>query len=59
VTPPNAIKREQYYLDLLKPGYDIYPTAGSSYGRITSEETKLKLRVIAINRKSPSNPGLR
>jgi group I intron endonuclease len=33
--PENAIKREQYYLDLLKPEYNILKVAkrGSSLGR--------------------------
>lgn len=40
----DIIKREQYYLDLFKPEYNICLIAGSSLGRITSDETRLKLR---------------
>jgi hypothetical protein len=32
-------------MDLLKPEYNIYPKAGSSFGRETSEETRAKLSV--------------
>jgi group I intron endonuclease len=35
----NPIKKEQYYLDLLKPEYNILETAGSSLGYKHSEET--------------------
>jgi group I intron endonuclease len=34
------LEREQYYLDLLKPVYNIEKIAGSSAGRKLSEETK-------------------
>lgn len=35
----NPIKKEQYYLDLLKPEYNILETAGSSLGYKHSDET--------------------
>jgi len=38
-----VISREQYYIDLLKPRYNILPTAGSSMGYNHSEETKAKI----------------
>lgn len=41
--PSDLIRREQYYIDLLKPEYNICQTAGSSLGRILSEETKMKI----------------
>jgi group I intron endonuclease len=41
----NLIKREQYYIDLLKPVYNLCKIAGSPRGRIVSEETRAKLRV--------------
>jgi group I intron endonuclease len=50
----NLIKREQYYIDFYKAeeiGYNICPTAGSSLGRITSDETKQKLKVANIGKK--------
>ena len=40
----DAIKREQYYIDLLKPTYNICKIAGSSLGRVTSNVTRRRLR---------------
>jgi group I intron endonuclease len=45
-----TIKREQYYIDNLKPEYNLCLIAGSSLGRITREETKLKLRNVWLNK---------
>ena len=39
----NLIEREQYYIDSLKPEFNILPKAGSSAGTIMSEEQKLKI----------------
>jgi group I intron endonuclease len=39
----DLIKREQYYIDLLKPKYNICPTAGSNLNRIFTEEHKQNL----------------
>jgi hypothetical protein len=36
--------REQYYLDTLKPDYNILPTAGSSLGFKHTEESLAKIR---------------
>lgn len=41
--PDNAVSREQYYIDLLKPEYNILPTAGSLLGFKHSEETLEKI----------------
>jgi len=41
--PTDAVKREQYYLDLLKPEYNILKTAASSFGFKHSLETKAKM----------------
>ena len=41
--PEKAIEREQYYMDLLQPEYNILKTAGSSFGLKHSLETKAKL----------------
>lgn len=38
-----VLKREQYYLDLFNPIYNIAKTAGSSLGIKRSDGTKLKL----------------
>ena len=40
----SVITKEQYYLDLLNPNYNICKTAGSSLGRTTQDHTRLKLR---------------
>ena len=42
------IKKEQYYIDTLKPKYNIYLIAGSSLGSKRSEETKEKNRKYAL-----------
>jgi len=39
-----TITREQHYIDLLKPQYNILPTAGSRLGYKHSEETLVKLK---------------
>lgn len=41
----NAILREQYYMDLLKPDYNIFKTSGSFLGFKHSEETIAKFRI--------------
>ena len=46
----SIIEREQYYIDNLKPEYNLCLIAGSSLGRITREETKLKLRKVWLNK---------
>ena len=43
----DLLNREQYYLDLLKPEYNIYQKAGSPLGYKHREETMAKLREIA------------
>lgn len=40
----SVIEKEQYYLDLLNPSYNICKTAGSSQGRVTLDHTRFKLR---------------
>ena len=47
------IQLEQYYIDKLNAcdnGYNISPTAGSSLGRLHSEETKRKITLKATGR---------
>ena len=41
-----VINREQYYLDLLRPVYNILKTAGSSFGFKHSEEAKPKMGTL-------------
>jgi group I intron endonuclease len=38
------LEREQYYLDLIKPEYNILQTAGSMFGYKHTEDTVLKMR---------------
>lgn len=47
------IEREQYYIDLLKPEYNILKTAGSSLGFKHSEATKA---LIAVKNTGVNNP---
>lgn len=42
--PSDLLAREQYYLDLIKPKYNLLSLAGSSLGFKHSEETLTKLR---------------
>ncbi len=42
--PDNAVTREQYYIDLRKPEYNILPKAGSRLGSKHSEESLAKIR---------------
>lgn len=42
--PASILEREQYYLDTLKPGYNILKVAGLSFGYKHSEEVLLKMR---------------
>jgi len=43
VAPDNLIGREQHYLDMLSPEYNISPTADSSLGVRHTNETKQKI----------------
>lgn len=47
-TKENLLLREQYYLDLLQPLYNILQNAGNSLGHIVSEETKNKHKKYAL-----------
>ena len=42
--PKECIEREQYYLDSLKPEYNIFKIAGSSLGHKHTEETLAKFK---------------
>ena len=44
------LEREQYYLDILKPTYNICKVAGSSLGRVTNRSTRLKLKYVRMVR---------
>lgn len=47
----SVIKREQYYIDILKPKYNIHNIAGSAFGFKHSKETKEKIRISALLRR--------
>lgn len=47
------LERENYYLDLLNPEYNVLQKAGSSLGRLHTEDTKAKIRASLIGRKIP------
>ena len=42
--PEECIKREQFYIDTLKPEYNILKIAGSSLGHKHTEETLIKFK---------------
>ena len=50
----NTIKKEQYYLYLMKPEYNVFPIAGSSLGYKHKEDTlkKFKARKITSEHKT-------
>jgi hypothetical protein len=50
--PDNVIEREQYFLDLFKPEYNILQVARSSLGYKHLKETRAKIRAKALNQKS-------
>jgi group I intron endonuclease len=45
------LKREQYYMDLLKPEYNMLKFAGSKYGVKLSEKTKLLIGLASKGRR--------
>lgn len=51
--PENCIEKEQYWIDLLKPHYNLCKIAGSSFGRKVSIETSKKISLS--NKKFWSN----
>jgi hypothetical protein len=52
------LKREQYYLDLLKPEYYILKVAGNSLGFQHSDDTKLKISEAHLGKLvSEATPG--
>lgn len=53
------IEREQYYIDTLKPAYNICPIAYSTLGRIPTIETKLKMSKSQTGRKHSEKSKLK
>jgi group I intron endonuclease len=48
--PNDCIKREQYYLDIFQPEYNILRIAGSSLGHNHSEETRAKISASLLGK---------
>lgn len=46
----DVLKIEQYWLDFLKPEYNLSPTAGSTLGVILSEETKNQISIARLGK---------
>lgn len=57
--PSTIIEREQYYIDLLKPEYNILQVAGSLFGYKHTPESLEKMREIALNRSDETKAKLR
>jgi hypothetical protein len=53
--PLDAIKREQYYLDLLKPEYNILKVAGSTLGFKYTENSRTKMSASQIDNSNSKN----
>jgi group I intron endonuclease len=51
--PKDTIKREQYYMDLFKPEYNILKTAGSRAGHKHTKESKTKISAAMSGDKHP------
>lgn len=51
--PLNCLVREQYYIDNLKPEYNLCQIAGSRLGQNHSNETKVKMSIIKLGNKNP------
>jgi group I intron endonuclease len=50
-----TIKKEQFYIDLLKPEYNILTKAGSSLGYKHSEETRVKYKSRVLSEEALAN----
>jgi len=57
--PSSVIEREQYYIDMLKPEYNILKVAGSLFGYKHTPESILKMREIALNCSDETKAKLR
>lgn len=51
----DVIKKEQFYIDSLKPEYNILKVAGSSLGFRHSEQTKLKFKLRKLSSQALAN----
>lgn len=57
--PSSIIEREQHYIDLLKPEYNILQVAGSLFGYKHTPESLEKMRETALNRSDETKARLR
>jgi len=57
--PLDVIAREQHYIDILKPEYNILKVAGSLFGYKHTEESLAKMKEIALNRSDETKAKLR
>jgi len=48
--PYEVLEREQYWLDLISPEYNLSPSAGSTLGVTLSKETRDKIRVAHLGK---------
>lgn len=48
--PKEVLKREQYWIDLICPEYNLSPIAGSTLGVTVSVETRAKLRLTQLGK---------
>lgn len=48
--PKEVVKREQYWIDLICPEYNLSPTAGSTLGVPVSVEARAKLRAAQLGK---------
>lgn len=55
----NILKREQYYIDILNPNYNICPIAYSTLGRKATKETKIKMSKAQTGRKQTEEAKLK
>jgi len=53
----DLIKREQYYIDYLKPFFNILPKAGNSLGYKHTEENKVKMSLLKKGKQTKSMLG--
>jgi group I intron endonuclease len=53
-SPAKCIKWEQFYMDLLKPEYNIFKIAGSSLGSKRSEESRALMSEAKKGENHPS-----
>lgn len=55
----DVITREQYYIDILKPEYNILQVAGSLFGYKHTQESLAKMKEVALNRSDETKAKLR